>query len=291
MKITIDQKSGFCAGVTSAIRAAEEELQHNSKLYCLGDLVHNSAEMERLKNIGLVVISHEQMNELHNERVLIRAHGEPPSTYEIAKQNNLTLLDYTCPVVLRLQGKIRSGHDKTSRSGGQVVIYGKPGHAEVTGLNGQINDDAIIISSPEHVSEIDFTKPVILFSQTTKDESGFFQLAENIKQGMIQHGLDPEKNLIIYNSICKLVSKRVPQLQQFAASHDVIIFVSGIKSSNGQFLYSICRDVNPNSYFVSSANAVKSEWFEGVESVGICGATSTPMWLMEEVAGRIGHNA
>lgn len=291
MKITIDHKSGFCSGVTSAIRAAEEELQHSSKLYCLGDLVHNSAEMERLKSQGLEVISHEQMKELHNERVLIRAHGEPPSTYEIARQNNLTLLDYTCPVVLRLQGKIRTGHDQTALSGGQVVIYGKPGHAEVTGLNGQINDEAIIISSPQNISAIDFSKPVILFSQTTKDESGFFQLAENIKQGMIQKGLDPEKNLIINNSICKLVSKRVPQLQQFAVSHDVIIFVSGIKSSNGQFLYSICRDVNPNSYFVSSASAVQSEWFKGVESVGICGATSTPMWLMKEVAQRIGHEA
>ncbi len=287
MKITIDNKSGFCAGVTSAIRGAEEELKQNKKLFCLGDLVHNSVEMERLKNLGLVVISHDEFKKLKNERVLIRAHGEPPATYEIAKKNNLTLLDYSCPVVLKLQKRIIQGQEHMNKSGGQVVIYGKPGHAEVIGLNGQINDKAIIVSSPDNLSDIDFTKPIILYSQTTKDEIGFYQTAENIKNKMIKVGIDPEKNLTINNTICRLVSKRVPQLKNFALKHDIIIFVSGIKSSNGQFLFSICKQVNSRCFLIPDKYHLKKEWFKQNDNVGICGATSTPMWLMEEIAEAI----
>jgi 4-hydroxy-3-methylbut-2-enyl diphosphate reductase len=284
MKITIDSKSGFCAGVTSAIHGAEEELKVNQKLYCLGDLVHNSAEMERLKKLGLEVITYDQFKLLKNERVLIRAHGEPPSTYEIAAQNNLTLLDYSCPVVLKLQKRIKDGFDKSQKQNGQIVIYGKPGHAEVIGLNGQIDDQAIIISSPENLEGINFSKPVVLFSQTTKDETGFYQTAENIRAGMISAGQNPDNNLIINNTICRLVSKRVPQLRKFAAEHDIILFVSGIKSSNGQFLFSICLEVNKRCHLVPDVSYLQKEWFKQNDSVGVCGATSTPMWLMEEVA-------
>lgn len=284
MKITIDNKSGFCSGVTSAIHAAEKELRQSKRLYCLGDLVHNSSEMDRLRHLGLEVITYDQFKSLKNERVLIRAHGEPPSTYEIARQNNLTLLDYSCPVVLKLQKRIKTGFDQMSAQSGQVVIYGKPGHAEVIGLNGQVSDKAIIISSPDNLTGIDFTKPVVLFSQTTKDETGFHQVAEAIKQAMIKSGIDPHKSLIINNTICRHVSKRVPQLRKFASEHDIVIFVSGVKSSNGQFLFSICREVNPRCYLISDATQLKKEWLHATDSVGICGATSTPMWLMEEVA-------
>lgn len=287
MKITIDHKSGFCSGVTSAIHAAEAELKKNKKLYCLGDLVHNNIEMERLKNLGLVVITTEQFKKLKNEKILIRAHGEPPETYKIAKENNLTLLDYTCPVVLKLQQNIKKGFEQMEKIDGQVVIYGKEGHAEVIGLNGQINDKAVIISNHEDKLNIDFSKPVILFSQTTKDESGFFKLAELIKQKMRELGVDVDKNLIVNNTICRSVSKRVPLLEKFASEHDIIIFVSGIKSSNGQYLFSVCKKINPNSFMISNASELNKDWIIGKKSVGICGATSTPMWLMQDVAEKI----
>lgn len=287
MKITIDHKSGFCSGVTSAIHAAEAELKKNKKLYCLGDLVHNNIEMERLKNLGLVVITTEQFKKLKNEKILIRAHGEPPETYKIAKENNLTLLDYTCPVVLKLQQNIKKGFEQMEKIDGQVVIYGKEGHAEVIGLNGQINDKAVIISNHDDKLNIDFSKPVILFSQTTKDESGFFKLAELIKQKMQESGVDADKNLIINNTICRSVSKRVPLLEKFASEHDVIIFVSGIKSSNGQYLFSVCKKINLNSFMISNASELNKDWIIGKNSVGICGATSTPMWLMQDVAEKI----
>lgn len=287
MKITIDHKSGFCSGVTSAIHAAEAELKKNKKLYCLGDLVHNNIEMERLKNLGLVVITTEQFKKLKNEKILIRAHGEPPETYKIAKENNLTLLDYTCPVVLKLQQNIKKGFEQMEKIDGQVVIYGKEGHAEVIGLNGQINDKAVIISNHEDKLNIDFSKPVILFSQTTKDESGFFKLAELIKQKMRELGVDVDKNLIVNNTICRSVSKRVPLLEKFASEHDIIIFVSGIKSSNGQYLFSVCKKINPNSFMISNASELNKDWIIEKKSVGICGATSTPMWLMQDVAEKI----
>ncbi|PKP01605.1 MAG: 4-hydroxy-3-methylbut-2-enyl diphosphate reductase [Bacteroidetes bacterium HGW-Bacteroidetes-6] len=287
MKITIDHKSGFCFGVTSAISAAENELRNTDKLYCLGDLVHNSAEMQRLRNMGLVVISHEQLKELHDEKILIRAHGEPPETYEIARKNNLNLLDYTCPVVLKLQERIRKGYQPLPEKNGQLVIYGKPGHAEVIGLTGQIGNKAIIIKSPDEMSDIDCSKPVVLFSQTTKDETGFYQLSENIRQGMLKAGIDPEQNLTINNTICRAVVNRVPRLRTFASQHDIIVFVSGSQSSNGQYLFSICYEVNPRSYFISSENELQAKWFQNNNSVGICGATSTPMWLMENVGKSI----
>jgi 4-hydroxy-3-methylbut-2-enyl diphosphate reductase len=287
MKITIDHKSGFCFGVTAAISAAENELRNTEKLYCLGDLVHNSAEMQRLRNMGLVVISHEQLKELRDEKILVRAHGEPPETYEIARQNNLNLLDYTCPVVLKLQKRIRKGYEPLPEKNGQLVIYGKPGHAEVTGLNGQISNKAIIIKSPDEMDNIDCSKPVVLFSQTTKDETGFYQLAENIHTGMIASGIDPDENLVINNTICREVVNRVPRLKTFASQHNIIVFVSGSQSSNGQYLFSICREVNPRSYFISSESELQTSWFLPDDSVGICGATSTPMWLMKKVAESI----
>lgn len=291
MKISIDYKSGFCFGVTAAIEAAEEELRVNEVLYCLGDLVHNSVEMNRLADMGLKVISYEEMKELKNEKILIRAHGEPPSTYELAQKNNLEVLDFTCPVVLKLQQRVHTAWLEAEKIGGQLVIYGKPGHAEVIGLNGQTKNKALVLSSSEDVHLIDCKKPIVLFSQTTKDEKGFYEIADKLKNCMNDEGLNPDENLKVHNSICKLVSERVPQLQQFAAEHDVIVFVSGKKSSNGNYLYSICKEVNDNSFFISSDQEIDFQWFNNVNSVGICGATSTPMWLMKEIADYIEKSA
>lgn len=290
MKISIDQKSGFCFGVTAAIKAAEDELSRSKELYCLGDLVHNSVEMNRLADMGLKVITLEEMKELRNEKILIRAHGEPPSTYELARQNNLEVLDFTCPVVLKLQERVKKAWLETKKINGQLVIYGKPGHAEVIGLTGQTDNNALVLSSIDDVSKVDCSKPIVLFSQTTKDEKGFYEIADALIDCIKKNGLNPDTNLKINNSICKLVSERVPQLQSFAAKHDVIIFVSGKKSSNGNYLYSVCKEVNPNSYFISSDKEINFQWFINVKKVGICGATSTPMWLMENIAEYIRVN-
>ncbi len=287
MIITIDHQSGFCFGVTSAISAAEKELASSGRLFCLGDLVHNNVEMQRLRSLGLVVISHQQLAQLKNEKVLIRAHGEPPETYRIARENNLQLLDHSCPVVLKLQNRIRQGYQTMSVLNGQVVIYGKPGHAEVTGLNGQTDNNAIIISSADDFHQIDCSKPVILFSQTTKDEEGFYRLADHIRKCMFSHGIDPDKHLTINNTICRSVVNRVPRLRSFASQHNIIVFVSGAQSSNGKFLFSICKEVNQQSHFISDVNELNKDWFQPDASVGICGATSTPMWLMESVRDAI----
>ncbi|PLW92667.1 MAG: 4-hydroxy-3-methylbut-2-enyl diphosphate reductase [Marinilabiliales bacterium] len=291
MKISIDQKSGFCFGVTAAIEAAEDELSRSKELYCLGDLVHNSVEMSRLEKMGLKVISRKEMKELKNEKILIRAHGEPPSTYELARNNNLEVLDFTCPVVLKLQDRVKKAWLDADKIGGQLVIYGKPGHAEVIGLTGQSDNNALVLSSPEDVIKIDCSKPIVLFSQTTKDEKGFYDIADALKDCMTEKGLNPKISLKINNSICKLVSERVPQLQKFASEHDAILFVSGKKSSNGNYLFSVCKEINPDSYFISSDKEIDFQWFENAESIGICGATSTPMWLMEEIAEYIQINA
>lgn len=279
MEIEIDSKSGFCFGVVNAIQKAEETLKTKKQLYCLGDIVHNNAEVERLSRKGLITIDHEQFFQLKDCTVLLRAHGEPPSTYEHARKNNITLLDATCPVVLKLQERVRIGQEKQEARNGQVVIYGRKGHAEVNGLVGQTGNKAIVIESADNLDQIDFSCPVELFSQTTKDMEGFYKLAEAIKQ----RGTE----VIIHDTLCRQVSNRVPRIREFAIRFDLVLFVSGKKSSNGKMLFGICRESNPNSYFISSPDEIESEWFQNIEKVGICGATSTPWHLMEDVAKKI----
>jgi 4-hydroxy-3-methylbut-2-enyl diphosphate reductase len=285
MKVTIDPNSGFCFGVVFAIRMAEEELERSGELYCLGDIVHNNMEVERLKAKGLKIISHEQLNSLRDCKVLIRAHGEPPETYQTAIKNNIELIDASCPVVLKLQNRVRKSFDETGERDGQIVIYGEAGHAEVNGLVGQTNGKAIVVKEESDLEQIDFNKPVYFFSQTTKSTKGFTKMKELIESKINVKSAGPSEEVFEANdTLCRQVSNREPQLGQFATQHDVIVFVSGKKSSNGKALFSVCASVNPKSFFISDANELRKEWFDGVESVGICGATSTPMWLMEKVA-------
>ncbi len=279
MIIEIDKKSGFCFGVVKAITKAENELTDSETLYCLGDIVHNGEEVSRLANQGMVTISREQFFTMSNCRVLIRAHGEPPETYDYAKQNNIELVDATCPIVLQLQNKIRTSFELQQRQNGQVVIFGKPGHAEVIGLNGQTGNQALIISSLDEVDKIDFTRPISLYSQTTKPLNEFRMLSELVK---LRAG--NKVPVEIRDTVCRQVSNRGPHLQEFARRHDAIIFVAGRKSSNGQVLFSEVIAANQNSHFVASPDELDFQWFKDVTSVGICGATSTPMWLMEQVA-------
>jgi 4-hydroxy-3-methylbut-2-en-1-yl diphosphate reductase len=282
MKITIDKKSGFCFGVLNAIKKAEDELASEGTLYCLGDIVHNGAEVKRLNNRGMKTISREEFYTMKNCRVLIRAHGEPPETYNYARANNIELIDATCPIVLNIQKKIRSSCEKLSEVNGQLVIFGKPGHAEVEGLNGQTGHKAIVIQSKEEVDKIDFSRPVVLYSQTTKPLDEFREIADIIS--FRTRGNVP---VDIKDTVCRQVSNRAPHLEKFAADHEVIVFVSGKKSSNGAVLFAACKKINARSYIVADTSEIEPEWFAGVESVGVCGATSTPQWLMEEVAGYI----
>ncbi|MFO7844239.1 MAG: 4-hydroxy-3-methylbut-2-enyl diphosphate reductase [Bacteroidales bacterium] len=284
MKIEIDNNSGFCFGVVNAIQLAEKELKKSDTLYCLGDIVHNSAEVERLKLKGLITVNHEQFKNLKNCKVLLRAHGEPPETYEIAKRNNIQLIDASCPVVLKLQNNIKLGFDDFLRKGGQVVIYGKDGHAEVNGLVGQTNGKAIVIGGLNDLDKIDYSKPVNLFSQTTKSIEGFYEVQKEIKNRMIANRGTEDIDFIINDTICRQVSHRQPQLRNFVKKHDVVIFVSGKKSSNGRMLFQVCQAENPNTYFVSEQSELEQDWFDNAASVGVCGATSTPRWLMEKVA-------
>ena len=279
MRIEIDKRSGFCFGVIKAIKSAESELKDTEKLYCLGDIVHNGMEVERLAKMGLYSISRDEYYRLKDCKVLIRAHGEPPETYEYAGKNNIELIDATCPVVLTLQEKVKGSYIKSLESNGQVVIYGKKGHAEVIGLDGQIRNNAIILESIDDISRIDFARPVSLFSQTTKRVEDFYAIAEKIKTGM-----KPGVPLEVKDSICRQVSNRVPHLKQFAGSHELILFVAGHKSSNGKYLYTICKEENPRTHHIAKVNEIDPAWFTGVGSVGICGATTTPNWLMEEIA-------
>jgi 4-hydroxy-3-methylbut-2-enyl diphosphate reductase len=285
MIVEIDKKSGFCFGVINAIRAAENELSNSAYLYCLGDIVHNGMEVERLEKMGLKSISKEEYFTLKDCKVLIRAHGEPPETYDYAKQNNIELIDATCPVVLTLQEKVKKSYDSTVNLQGQIVIYGKKGHAEIEGLNGQTNQSAIIIESLAEIDKIDTTKPVSLYSQTTKRIEDFYQVA-----GLLKSKMQPGVQVEIKDTICRQVSNRVPNLKVFSKNYDVILFVAGRKSSNGQYLFSICKEENPNSFIISRTSEIQHEWFSGVNSVGICGATSTPNWLMEEVADWVNTN-
>jgi 4-hydroxy-3-methylbut-2-enyl diphosphate reductase len=286
MQVTIDPHSGFCFGVVYAIQKAEEELDQNGKLYCLGDIVHNNKEVERLHEKGLEIIDHARMKELRDCKVLIRAHGEPPETYQIALQNNIELIDASCPVVLKLQNRVRTSFDNMEDEEGQIVIYGEPGHAEVNGLVGQTLGKAIIVKNEEDLEKVDFSKPVFLFSQTTKSSAGFLKM-KNLIEDRSNKAMEKEitdEFLVSNDTICRQVSNREPQLRKFSAVHDVIVFVSGKKSSNGKALFEVCKSVNPNSYFISDEDEIETSWFKNKETVGICGATSTPLWLMEKVA-------
>ena len=288
MNVEIDKNSGFCFGVVYAIERAEEELAVEKELYCIGDIVHNNVEVERLKKKGLKIIDHEQYKTLKDCKVLIRAHGEPPETYKIALQNNIKLIDASCPVVLKLQKNIKNGYEQSQKSNGQVVIFGKKGHAEVNGLVGQTLGNAIVVSKPEDLELIDYTKPVSLFSQTTMEKKEYAFLKDEIEKRLIQNNNHAEEvNIKMHRTICSQVSGREPDLRIFAQKHNVIIFVSGKKSSNGKVLYDICKEENQRSYFVSELPEIKKEWFTSCPSVGISGATSTPAWLIEEVKKHI----
>lgn len=288
MQVHIDGNSGYCFGVEYAIQMAEDELDQGNDLYCLGDIVHNSKEVDRLEAKGLKIIHKKDLPNLQDCKVLIRAHGEPPETYRTAMENNLELIDASCPVVLKLQNRVKTAFDKTTEEDGQIVIYGKPGHAEVIGLTGQTMDQAIIVKEEEDLDKIDFSRPVTLFSQTTKSTEGFYRMKALIENRMAEYEANqPQDSFKANDSICRQVSNREPQLRQFAQEHDAIVFVAGKKSSNGRALYGVCKETNPQSYFIEGKEELETEWLEGAESVGICGATSTPMWLMEEVARAI----
>ena len=280
MKIEIDNNSGFCFGVMRATTTAETELAKEQPLYCLGDIVHNGQEVERLTKLGLITIDHTQLENLHNARVLLRAHGEPPHTYELAKKNNITIIDATCPVVLKLQQKIKQAYIKHPDA--QIVIYGKIGHAEVIGLEGQTEGNAIVVEDENDLHKIDFNKPIILFSQTTKSIEGFNKLVEIIKTKITDN-----LHFEYHDTICRNVANRIPNIKEFASQFDVVLFVAGAKSSNGKVLFNECLSVNPRTYLVSSAEELNPEWLKDVESIGICGATSTPKWLMETIKQKV----
>lgn len=284
-RIEIDPGSGFCFGVTTAIHKAEEEIDRAGSLYCLGDIVHNSDEVGRLERKGLKIISHPDLTTLHDVKLLLRAHGEPPSTYEMARKNNIEIIDATCPVVLRLQQRIKASYDVAPGDRPQIVIYGKNGHAEVNGLVGQTAGEAIVVEGCGDLDKIDPARPVVLYSQTTKSVAGFKEIA-----AMIRDRLSPGVRFESFDTICRRVSNRVEQLQVFARAHDVIVFVAGEKSSNGKVLYGNCLEVNPSTHLISNPVQIDRGWFP-VDchdvSVGICGATSTPLWLMEEARQRL----
>lgn len=278
MLIEIDEGSGFCFGVTTAIKKAEEVLASHGNLYCLGDIVHNGREVERLKKLGLLTVNHHDLEQMHDSTVLLRAHGEPPQTYAVAKSHNISVIDATCPVVLNLQKRIRKAYEE----GGQIVIYGKNGHAEVVGLVGQTDGSAVVIESLEDAKRLDFGHDIQLFSQTTKSLEGFREIVEYIGENMKDGA-----RFSYFDTICRQVANRMPNIRKFAARHDVILFVCGKKSSNGKVFYNQCLTVNPRTYMVDDPSEIDFSWFDGVKSVGICGATSTPKWLMEDCKRRI----
>ena len=282
MVIEIDEGSGFCFGVTRAIGKAEEELCNGKKLYCLGDIVHNGKECSRLQQLGLETIDHNTYNTLHDANVLLRAHGEPPSTYKKAQENNIHIVDATCPVVLHLQERIRKEYQADTDHQKQIVIFGKNGHAEVLGLVGQTEGTAIVIECPEEVDRLDMNRDICLYSQTTKSLDGFRTIVE-----YIQNHISPDATFKYADTICRQVANRMPHIREFASRHDVILFVCGKKSSNGRVLFSQCNEVNPRSYMIDTASEVDPSWLQDCSSVGICGATSTPKWLMEECKVRV----
>ncbi len=283
-KIEIDNGSGFCFGVTTAISKAEEELERTGVLYCLGDIVHNAGEVERLRKKGLITVDHEEFAKLHNVKVLLRAHGEPPSTYETARRNNIEIIDATCPVVLQLQKRIKDAYSNSAvpatdaASEPLILIYGKPGHAEVNGLVGQTDGRAVVIQDKSDLDKIDLNRDIWLYSQTTKSIEGFQEIVAEIKSRKTSGSFQ------WFDTICRQVANRMPKMRDFAANHDVILFVSGAKSSNGKVLYAQCKEVNPNTFLITDETELDPTWIEGAESIGICGATSTPRWLMQKVA-------
>lgn len=279
MTVEIDDNSGFCFGVVYAIEMAEDHLDEHGHLYCLGDIVHNDEEVARLRAKGLEIIDHERLQHLRDTTVLIRAHGEPPETYALALANNITLIDASCPVVLKLQNRVRGAMGDRLGADTQIVIYGKPGHAEVNGLVGQTGGTAVVITGPDDLDRLDYSRPIQLFSQTTKSTEAFYTLKAEIERRVAEH----ESRFKANDTICRQVSNREPQLRDFAPRYDVVVFVSGKKSSNGKVLFEVCRIVNARTYFVSGPADVDATWFAGASSVGICGATSTPMWLMQAV--------
>lgn len=280
MLIEIDEHSGFCFGVTTAITKAEEQLASSDTLYCLGDIVHNGMECDRLLALGLRTINHEQLSQLHNTKVLLRAHGEPPSTYQTAENNGIEIIDATCPVVLQLQKRIKQQYAQNPLA--QIVIFGKPGHAEVLGLVGQTEGNAIVVADFEDVKKLNFQKDIYLYSQTTKSIDEFHRIID-----YIQEHISNDCQFRSFDTICRQVANRMPNIQEFAKRHDVIFFVCGRKSSNGKVLYNACKQVNENSYLVEGPEEIRDEWLKNVNSVGICGATSTPKWLMESCAKAI----
>ena len=282
IKVEIDEGSGFCFGVVTAIHKAEEELAKGETLYCLGDIVHNSREVDRLKTMGLITINREEFKQLKNAKVLLRAHGEPPETYMIARENKIEIIDATCPVVLRLQKRIRQGYLADSDEEKQIVIYGKSGHAEVLGLGGQTDGKAIVIEKAEEAKKLDLNKSIRLFSQTTKSLDEFQEIVEYFKQH-----ISPEATFEYYDTICRQVANRMPKLREFAATHDLIFFVSGKKSSNGKMLFEECLKVNANSHLIDNEKEIDPSLLQNVKSIGVCGATSTPKWLMEKIYNHI----
>jgi 4-hydroxy-3-methylbut-2-en-1-yl diphosphate reductase len=284
MLVEIDKRSGFCFGVRNAVEIAEKDLLRGEKVFSLGPIVHNDKEMERLLSLGLVTINHEQFRKLQNCNVLVRAHGEPPETYVTAEENKIRIIEATCPIVKKLQSKISETWLNLKKDNGQVVIYGKPGHAEVIGLMGQTNNEGILITGPADINKIDVSRPVALFSQTTMDINEYNYIKELVYKKMKDLGvLDPGQSLQLNNTVCGQVSNRESHLKVFARNHDIIVFVSGIESSNGRMLYAACKSVNPDTHFVSSPEEIESSWFRGKSSAGICGATSTPKWLIEKI--------
>ena len=282
MKIEIDQSSGFCFGVTRAIGKAEEELAKDDRLFCLGDIVHNGKECDRLGQMGLVTINHEQMRQMHDVKVLLRAHGEPPSTYALARERSINLIDATCPVVLHLQERIKKEYDADPEHKKQIVIFGKNGHAEVLGLVGQTEETAIIIESADEVVKLDFNRDICLYSQTTKPLDEFRKIVNYVQQH-----ISPTATFTYYDTICRQVANRMPNIRSFALRHDAVLFVCGKKSSNGRVLFNECLRANPRSYMIDTASEIDIRWLQGCESIGICGATSTPKWLMEECKVRV----
>ena len=285
LSIEIDGESGFCYGVIRAVQKAELKLKESGTLYSLGSIVHNNLELERLNNIGLEVIDFPQMQDLCDTTVLIRAHGEPPKTYAVARENNITLIDCTCPVVLKLQERIRNTY---AENNGQIVIFGKIGHAEVNGLVGQTNGEAIVVDSIESLGKVDFSKPLQIFSQTTKDPEEYEQICRVMKERIVAAGGSLE-NFKVHNTICRQVAQRHTNLVAFAKKHSVIVFISGKESSNGKVLYELCKSVNERSYHIQNVEQIDAGWFRDGDSVGICGATSTPKWQLEGVARFLGE--
>jgi 4-hydroxy-3-methylbut-2-enyl diphosphate reductase len=280
-RVEIDTNSGFCNGVVRAIQAAEQELEKGGQLYCLGDIVHNSNEVERLRAKGLITINHDELRQLRNAKVLLRAHGEPPETYRIARENNIEIIDATCPVVLQLQRKIKKSYDTRTSNNDQILIYGKVGHAEVNGLVGQTNGEAIVLETPGDLDKVDFDQRITLYSQTTKSVQHFAEMVQLIQERTAADKFE------WHDTICRQVANRIPNIREFARTHDLVLFVCGKKSSNGKVLYEECRSVNENTHLVSDIEELNPTWLEGKSNRGICGATSTPRWLMTQFQARI----